>query len=123
MENEKTYQKSFFDCFELFYGDIREYNILALLPGYYERNDSSLIYMVKELIKKSKSAKSGFYLTNFDELNKNLLELDYKKEKTCAAKIQTEALKKIYSPDREFHRKKVNLANFDNTSSPFDEVD
>jgi hypothetical protein len=38
--------------------------------------------MVKELIKKSKSAKSGFYLTNFDELNKNLLELDYKKEKT-----------------------------------------
>lgn len=82
LENEKTYEKSFFECFKLFYGDIRKYNILALLPGYYERNDSSLIYMVKELIKKSKSSKSGFYLNNFDELKKNLLELDYKKEKT-----------------------------------------
>lgn len=81
LKNKIAYEKSFLTCFELFYGDAKQYTVLALLPGYYERNDSSLIYMVKKLISKSNSNKSGFYLDNFYELYKNLQILDKKKEK------------------------------------------
>ena len=55
------YEKSFQKCFELFYGDIKQYAILALLPGYYENKNSSLIYMVMDLIKKSKNKYSNFF--------------------------------------------------------------
>ena len=50
------YEESFLKGFELFYGDISDYCILALLPSYLERNGSSLIYMVDRLIKESKHA-------------------------------------------------------------------
>ncbi|MCK4464139.1 MAG: acyltransferase, partial [Bacteroidales bacterium] len=42
--------------------------ILALLPSYIERQDSSLAYMISKLIQKSGHPDSGFYLYNFDEL-------------------------------------------------------
>ena len=48
--------------FEQFYGSITDYHILALLPSYLERNNSSLVYMVQSFIYKSYSQKSGFYL-------------------------------------------------------------
>lgn len=77
-----VYQKSYFKGFEMFYGNPEKYNILALLPSYLERSGSSLIYMVNDLIKKSRSEHSGFYLHNFDELNEKILYLEEKKEKT-----------------------------------------
>jgi len=49
---------------------------LALLPSYLQREGSSLIYMVEDLIQLSKHSDSGFYLHNHDELIKKLLELD-----------------------------------------------
>lgn len=76
------YEKSYRNAFEYFYGDIKDYTVLALLPSYLERDGSSLIYMVDDLIKKSNKPKSGFYLNNFDELSKNLKELEKKGEKT-----------------------------------------
>jgi phenylacetate-coenzyme A ligase PaaK-like adenylate-forming protein len=63
-----VYEESFIKTFELFYGDIRNLCILALLPSYIERKDSSLVYMISKLIKKSGHPDSGFYLNNIDEL-------------------------------------------------------
>ena len=75
------YKKSFTKGFENFYGPIEEFTVLALLPSYLERDGSSLIYMVNDLIEKSKNPKSGFYLNNFSALHKNLIELDKNNEK------------------------------------------
>jgi phenylacetate-coenzyme A ligase PaaK-like adenylate-forming protein len=75
------YEESFTKGFEHFYGAIEDYTVLALLPSYLERDGSSLIYMVNDFIQKSKKKKSGFYLNNFDELTKNLVDLDKNKEK------------------------------------------
>jgi phenylacetate-coenzyme A ligase PaaK-like adenylate-forming protein len=62
------YVESFRAAFKLFYGDVENYTILALLPAYLERKGSSLIYMADDLIKQSKNPDSGFYLYNHDEL-------------------------------------------------------
>ena len=70
------YEQSFIRGFESFYGKIDDYVVLGLLPSYFENESSSLIYMVDHLIKRSKSAKSGFYLSNLEELTTNLTELD-----------------------------------------------
>ncbi len=70
-----VYQRSFFDAFKLFYGDISEYAVLALLPSYLEREGSSLVYMADKLIQATNNPISGFYLYNYDELYNNLLKL------------------------------------------------
>jgi len=75
------YERSYLEGFHHFYGDVKEYTILALLPNYLERKDSSLIYMVDDLIKKSNQPESGFYLDNLDELAKKLQTLDKKGNK------------------------------------------
>ncbi|MDN5201391.1 acyl transferase [Fulvivirgaceae bacterium BMA10] len=54
--------------FENIYGTLKDYHILALLPSYLERNNSSLVYMVDHFIKKTGSKYSGFYLHNQEEL-------------------------------------------------------
>lgn len=74
----KIYEDSYTKAFELFYGDITNYCVLALLPSYLERKGSSLIYMVDDLIKKSKHPESGFYLTDIDLLHKKIQALEGK---------------------------------------------
>lgn len=66
------YEESFLKSFQLFYGDPKKFHILALLPSYLEKSGSSLIYMVNELIEKSESNYSGFYLDEHEKLIKNL---------------------------------------------------
>jgi Acyl-CoA synthetases (AMP-forming)/AMP-acid ligases II len=68
------YQESFRKAFKLFYGDIKSYTVLALLPSYLERQGSSLIYMAQDLISQSENPDSGFYLYNYDELAVKLAE-------------------------------------------------
>lgn len=75
------YEKSFRECFRHFYGDIREYAVLALLPSYLERKGSSLIYMVNDLIGKSEHEHSGFYLNDYEALKEKLIHLDGKGQK------------------------------------------
>lgn len=70
------YEKSYLKGFEYFYGNIEDYTVLALLPNYLEREGSSLIYMVDDLIKRSNKKESGFYLHNINELAEKLIELD-----------------------------------------------
>lgn len=69
---EESYRKGFAE----FYGNIENYVILALLPSYLEREGSSLIYMVEDLIQLSNHPESGFYLHNHEDLIKKLIELD-----------------------------------------------
>ena len=70
------YKQSFQTAFSQFYGSIENYVILALLPSYLEREGSSLIYMVEDLIAKSNHPESGFYLHNYDDLICKLKELE-----------------------------------------------
>jgi phenylacetate-coenzyme A ligase PaaK-like adenylate-forming protein len=70
------YEQSFRQAFAQFYGNIEDYAVLALLPSYLEREGSSLIYMVEDLIQGSNNTDSGFYLHNYDELITKLTQLD-----------------------------------------------
>ncbi len=76
-----VYEQSFLKSFKLFYGDLTNYAILALLPSYLEREGSSLIYMADSLIKRSSNPRSGFYLNNLQDLKATLLELECKNQK------------------------------------------
>ena len=55
------YEKSFLNAFRLFYGDPAGWMIAALLPSYTARKNSSLVYMMENLIKRSSYPGSGFY--------------------------------------------------------------
>ena len=70
------YEQSYRKGFSQFYGNIEDYVILALLPSYLEREGSSLIYMVKDLILQSNNSESGFYLHNHEALIEKLKALD-----------------------------------------------
>ncbi len=56
------YVQSFTSGFEMFYGNIKKWCIIGLLPSYLQQKNSSLVKMVDELIKQSANGKSGFYL-------------------------------------------------------------
>jgi phenylacetate-coenzyme A ligase PaaK-like adenylate-forming protein len=68
------YEQSFRRAFELFYGKVETYCILALLPAYLERAGSSLVYMANDLIAQSNHPDSGFYLYNYAELYQQLIK-------------------------------------------------
>lgn len=64
----EMYHTNSCNIFESFYGDAADYVILALLPSYLERKNSSLVNMLEMLIRKTSSEDSGFYLHNYDAL-------------------------------------------------------
>ncbi|MDP5043476.1 MAG: acyl transferase [Leeuwenhoekiella sp.] len=70
------YIKSFRESFRIHYGNVKEYTILALLPSYLERDGSSLILMVDQLIKDSNQPDSGFYLNDYASLSEKLKRLN-----------------------------------------------
>ena len=82
VKNVELYERSFEATFKLFYGDINEWCVLALLPSYLERKSSSLVYMAEKMIIKTGHPKSGFYLYNFEELNNTIKQLEAQGQKT-----------------------------------------
>ena len=68
----ELYVESFVKTFRLFYGDPRKYAIIALLPSYNERENSSLVYMADRLITMSCNPASGFYKINNNALLENI---------------------------------------------------
>ncbi len=70
------YEQSYRLGFSQFYGNIEDYCVLALLPSYLEREGSSLIYMVEDLIESSNHADSGFYLNNHSALLQKIEKLN-----------------------------------------------
>lgn len=69
------YESLSVSIFEAQYGPLTDFHILALLPSYLERNNSSLVYMVRHFMKVSGSGLSGFYLDDFEALNRKLSEI------------------------------------------------
>jgi hypothetical protein len=76
------YRQSFLRGFEHFYGRIDDWCIVGLLPAYLERSDSSLVYMVNELIASSGHPDSGFYLHEYEALYGLLRRLEAAGQKT-----------------------------------------
>lgn len=77
-----VYKQSFISAFEREYGSIKEWCILGLLPSYLERQNSSLVVMVHELINRSQHSMSGFYLNEFEKLSLVIKELEAQQQKT-----------------------------------------
>lgn len=78
----KIYEESYMKAFQQFYGNPKDLCILALLPSYLEREGSSLIYMVDDLLKQSKHPQSGYFLHDVAQLYSTLLALAAAKQKT-----------------------------------------
>src|SRR5690606_33403214 len=76
------YEESFRRAFHQFYGDVKDMAILTLLPSYLEREGSSLIYMVDDLITSSQQLESNYFLYNHADLYTRLLSLRDKGTKT-----------------------------------------
>ncbi|MFT6718319.1 MAG: hypothetical protein ACJAY8_000714, partial [Sphingobacteriales bacterium] len=68
--------------FEGIYGPSSEWCILALLPNYLEQGESSLVFMVNELITASSIPESGFFLRNHQDLHNTILQLEKRGQKT-----------------------------------------
>lgn len=82
IKDKSIYERSFLNGFRQFYGDVKDWCILGLLPSYLERSHSSLVYMVQQLIEKSNHPKSGFYLYDFGQLASVIRQLEADKQCT-----------------------------------------
>ncbi|MEM7368854.1 MAG: acyl transferase [Bacteroidota bacterium] len=69
----ELYEQTTLKGFDTFYHR-QPYRILALLPSYLERGNSSLVHMVKTWIETFGLPGSGFFLHNFDALRQQLHE-------------------------------------------------
>lgn len=77
--DENIYQESIYKSFEQFIGKPEDFIFLGLLPSYLERQNSSLIYMVDYLMKKSAKPENGYFLYNHSDLFELLNTLKDKK--------------------------------------------
>ncbi|WP_373514338.1 acyl transferase [Persicitalea sp.] len=75
--------------FEQQYGPLDRFHILALLPSYLERNNSSLVYMVQHFIGKTESNSSDFYLHDIEKLTNQLQKLSDNEEAETQKKRKT----------------------------------
>ncbi|SEH28221.1 LuxE/PaaK family acyltransferase [Chryseobacterium culicis] len=75
----KQYEESIYRSFEQFIGKPEDFIFLGLLPSYLEKQNSSLIYMVDYLMKKSAKPENGYFLYNHSELFELLNKLHDKK--------------------------------------------
>lgn len=77
-----VYETSFNKTFNQFYGNPAEWCIVALLPSYLERNNSSLVMMADQLIRQTNHPLSGFYIDDFKKLNETIHQLEQQQQKT-----------------------------------------
>ncbi|MFM8431847.1 MAG: acyl transferase [Bacteroidota bacterium] len=69
------YRESLLAGFEIAYGSPEHYTMLALLPSYLERDDASLVYMMKVLMDHSSHPLSGFFMNDLDALHERIMFL------------------------------------------------
>lgn len=74
VEDASLYIRSFEQAYQLLIGDPKNQVILALLPNYLEQGNSSLVFMVDQLIKQSGNPLSGFLLNQPEEVLKRYKE-------------------------------------------------
>lgn len=77
-----VYRRSLISAFERIYGPVEDWCILALLPSYLERKGSSLVFMVREWIERSRHPQSGFFSGVTDKLTEILIRQQKSGEKT-----------------------------------------
>lgn len=77
--DEEIYKESIYKSFGQFIGKPEDFIFLGLLPSYLERQNSSLIYMVDFLMKKSAKPENGYFLYNHEDLFTLLNKLENKK--------------------------------------------
>ena len=107
IQDLNLYETSFLKGFEQFYGSVKDYCVLALLPSYLENGDSSLVYMVDTLISSSGHKESGFYLDNIQELSRKLEMLDAHGQKTLLLGVSYALLDLI--DEHTFHLKNIHV--------------
>lgn len=67
------YKQNTIEIFQKYFGKpISDFRILALLPGYLRRDDSSLVHMVREWMEVSPQAGHGFFLHQTEQLLEEL---------------------------------------------------
>lgn len=80
VKDTELYKRSFSAGFRQFYGEPEQWCILALLPSYLERNNSSLVFMVNELMQQSTHPLNGFFLDEFETLHQRLMQLEKERQ-------------------------------------------
>lgn len=71
--DKELYERSIIEGFNITYGNYQDFEILALLPSYLDRTDSSLVWMVSKLMKENQEEK--FFLNDYHRLNDLLIRL------------------------------------------------
>lgn len=74
VEDVSVYIRSFEEAYRLLIGNPEEQVILALLPNYLEQGNSSLVFMVEDLIARSNHPLSGFLLHQPEEISRRYEE-------------------------------------------------
>lgn len=82
VKHTELYRESFQKAFEMFYGNIKGWCVLGLLPSYLERQHSSLVMMVDDMIRNSGHSASGFYLDEHEKLAETIAALELRRQKT-----------------------------------------
>jgi phenylacetate-coenzyme A ligase PaaK-like adenylate-forming protein len=85
VSDTQFYKNVSISIFEQTYGKISDYHFFALLPSYLERNNSSLVYMVKhfkENAAPTDTKNGGFYLNHTQDLAQDLKKIQAKKQKS-----------------------------------------
>ncbi|HOY38989.1 MAG: acyltransferase [Bacteroidales bacterium] len=70
------YDRNLDEGFRSFYGAPAQFRFIAILPGYIERNDASLIYMLRQLIAAGGHSESGIYSSGDDEVFLKIQKLE-----------------------------------------------
>ncbi len=71
-----VYEQSLLQGFRKFYGEPKDYAILALLPSYLERKNASLVHMAQVLMTNSGHADNGFYINEWAQLQQVMQKLE-----------------------------------------------
>jgi hypothetical protein len=116
VKDPEFYLKVAEQIFERFYGKLSDYQILALLPSYLERTNSSLVYMVEHFIKKSGNPNSGFYLDDYEGLAKALGGGRKRETGEMGAKPQTLLIGVTFGL-LDFAESKIDLSFLQNTDN------
>ena len=95
MASTEVYRRAFVAAFESFYGPIEGWSIYGLLPNYLEREGSSLVYMVDEMIRRAGSG--GFYLNDYERLIADM-ERDTKPKILLGVSYALWDLAELYAP-------------------------
>jgi hypothetical protein len=76
------YDESLLKCAANIYGSLDQYYVLALLPHYLQRQNSSLVYMARRWMEHSASGDYAFYLDDYQKMYAHLCKLQSERRKT-----------------------------------------